>query len=99
MQQIKTSPDLSDCFMLTMCNTTTTCSKGGSSLDMQTYNNTVMVPSVIYYNNLLFPPLQEFQKAFTDEKGLFLKSSPTSGQDPVHRQMDETLSIPLAIEQ
>ncbi|XP_044068462.1 transcription factor-like 5 protein isoform X2 [Siniperca chuatsi] len=42
---------------------------------------------------------EEFQKAFTDEKGLFLKSSTSSGQDPIHREMDETLSIPLAVEQ
>ncbi|XP_070695375.1 transcription factor-like 5 protein [Pempheris klunzingeri] len=42
---------------------------------------------------------QEFQKAFTDEKGLSLKSSPSSGQDPIHRGMEETLSIPLTIEQ
>ncbi|XP_040008676.1 uncharacterized protein LOC120803811 isoform X2 [Xiphias gladius] len=42
---------------------------------------------------------EEFQKAFTDEKGLFFKSSPCSGQDLIHREMDETLSIPLAVEQ
>ncbi|KAI3357554.1 hypothetical protein L3Q82_015971, partial [Scortum barcoo] len=38
---------------------------------------------------------EEFQKAFTDEKGLFPKSSPSLG----HRGMDKPLSIPLAVEQ
>ncbi|XP_053173966.1 transcription factor-like 5 protein [Scomber japonicus] len=42
---------------------------------------------------------EEFQSAFTDKKGLFLKSNPSSGQDPFQREMDETLSIPLAVEQ
>ncbi|XP_018556711.1 transcription factor-like 5 protein isoform X1 [Lates calcarifer] len=42
---------------------------------------------------------EDFQKSFADEKGLFLKSSPSSGQDPIHREMDETLSIPHAVEQ
>ncbi|XP_040920311.1 transcription factor-like 5 protein [Toxotes jaculatrix] len=42
---------------------------------------------------------EEFQKAFADEKGLLLKSSLSSSQDPVHREMDETLTIPLAVEQ
>ncbi|XP_070767303.1 transcription factor-like 5 protein [Enoplosus armatus] len=42
---------------------------------------------------------EEFQKAFTDEKGLFLKSRPSSGQDSIHQETDETLNIPLAVEQ
>ncbi|XP_023284441.1 transcription factor-like 5 protein [Seriola lalandi dorsalis] len=42
---------------------------------------------------------EEFQTAFTEEKGLFLKSNPSPGQDTIHREMDETLSIPLAVEQ
>ncbi|XP_031583693.2 uncharacterized protein LOC116310905 isoform X3 [Oreochromis aureus] len=41
---------------------------------------------------------EEFQKVFAHEKEHFGKSS--SGQDPVHHRMDETLSsIPLAAEQ
>lgn len=47
----------------------------------------------------MYSSLQEFQSAFTDKKGLFLKSNPSSGQDPFQREMDETLSIPLAVEQ
>lgn len=47
----------------------------------------------------LSPPSQEFQKAFTDEKGPSPKSSPSPGQHPIQREMDETLSIPLAVEQ
>ncbi|XP_054465348.1 transcription factor-like 5 protein [Anoplopoma fimbria] len=42
---------------------------------------------------------EEFQKAFADGKGHFLKSGPSSGSDPIHREMDETLCIPLAVEQ
>ncbi|XP_067448833.1 transcription factor-like 5 protein isoform X1 [Thunnus thynnus] len=42
---------------------------------------------------------EEFQSAFTDNKGLFLKSSPSSGQGPFQREMDESLTIPLAVEQ
>ncbi|KAA8590839.1 transcription factor-like 5 protein isoform X1 [Etheostoma spectabile] len=42
---------------------------------------------------------EEFQKVFTDGKGHFLKSSPSSGQNPIQREMDETLSIPLGVEQ
>ncbi|TMS16481.1 Transcription factor-like 5 protein [Larimichthys crocea] len=41
---------------------------------------------------------EEFQKAITDEKGI-LKSSLSSGGDLIHQDMDETLSIPLAVEQ
>ncbi|KAK5863844.1 hypothetical protein PBY51_000841 [Eleginops maclovinus] len=41
----------------------------------------------------------EFQRAFTDGKEHFLKSSPCSGNDPIRRQMDTLLSIPLAVEQ
>ncbi|XP_075955904.1 uncharacterized protein LOC142958356 [Anarhichas minor] len=40
---------------------------------------------------------EEFQKTFADGKGRFLKSSPSS--DPIHREEDDTLSIPLAVEQ
>lgn len=48
--------------------------------------------------NLQFFCLQEFQKVFAHEKERFGKSS--SGQDPVHHRMDETLSsISLAAEQ
>ncbi|XP_029291314.1 LOW QUALITY PROTEIN: transcription factor-like 5 protein [Cottoperca gobio] len=42
---------------------------------------------------------EEFQKAITDGKGHFLKSRPSSGQDTIHREMDEALSIPLTVEQ
>ncbi|XP_034393858.1 transcription factor-like 5 protein [Cyclopterus lumpus] len=42
---------------------------------------------------------EEFQTAFADGKGHFLKSGPSSGPDPIHREMDEILSIPLAVEQ
>ncbi|XP_068453500.1 transcription factor-like 5 protein isoform X3 [Clinocottus analis] len=42
---------------------------------------------------------EEFQRAFAEGKGCFLKSSPSSGPDPIHREMDEMLSIPLAVEQ
>nr|XP_033484563.1 transcription factor-like 5 protein [Epinephelus lanceolatus] len=42
---------------------------------------------------------EEFQQAFTDGKGHFLKSSSSSGHDPIHGEMDETLIIPLAVEQ
>ncbi|XP_074499900.1 uncharacterized protein LOC141772617 [Sebastes fasciatus] len=42
---------------------------------------------------------EEFQRTFTDEKGHFLKASPSSGQDPIHRNMDDNLSIPHAVEQ
>ncbi|XP_035511945.1 transcription factor-like 5 protein [Morone saxatilis] len=42
---------------------------------------------------------EEFQKAFTVEKGLFLKAGSSLGEDPIHREMDETLSIPLTVEQ
>ncbi|XP_008280107.1 transcription factor-like 5 protein [Stegastes partitus] len=34
---------------------------------------------------------EEFQKVFTHEKGVFLKSS--SGQDPIHQNMEKTLSV------
>lgn len=48
--------------------------------------------------NLQFFCLQEFQKVFAHVKERFGKSS--SGQDPVHHRMDETLSsISLAAEQ
>ncbi|XP_076598266.1 transcription factor-like 5 protein [Chaetodon auriga] len=36
---------------------------------------------------------EEFKQAFTDEKGLFPKSRPSSGQDPIHREMDESLVV------
>ncbi|KAM6981606.1 uncharacterized protein LKV04_012355 [Tautogolabrus adspersus] len=42
---------------------------------------------------------EEFKMAFSDEKGLFLKSCSSSGQDLMHPEMDETLTIPLAVEQ
>ncbi|XP_038578079.1 transcription factor-like 5 protein [Micropterus salmoides] len=42
---------------------------------------------------------EEFQKAFTNGKGLFLKSTASSDQDPIYQEMDETLSIPHAVEQ
>ncbi|XP_059189957.1 transcription factor-like 5 protein [Centropristis striata] len=42
---------------------------------------------------------EEFQKAFDDGKGHFLKSSLSSGQEPIHRDMSDTQIIPLAVEQ
>ncbi|XP_073327055.1 uncharacterized protein [Pagrus major] len=42
---------------------------------------------------------EEFMKAFTDEKGLILKPCPSSQQDLIHQTMDETLDIPLMVEQ
>ncbi|XP_068585804.1 transcription factor-like 5 protein [Cebidichthys violaceus] len=44
---------------------------------------------------------EEFQKAFAEGKGRFLKSSPSSGPDPIHREEEEedTLSVPLSVEQ
>ncbi|KAM6929807.1 uncharacterized protein PEZ65_008943 [Lycodopsis pacificus] len=42
---------------------------------------------------------EEFQKRFADGKGRFLKSSPSSGPDPIHWEKEDTLSIPLAVEQ
>ncbi|XP_056278628.1 transcription factor-like 5 protein [Pseudoliparis swirei] len=40
-----------------------------------------------------------FQTAFAEGKGRFLESSSSSSPDPIHREMDEILSIPLAVEQ
>ncbi|TNN40888.1 Transcription factor-like 5 protein [Liparis tanakae] len=37
-----------------------------------------------------------FQTAFAEGKGRFLESSSSSSPDPIHREMDEILSIPLA---
>ncbi|KAK9514908.1 hypothetical protein VZT92_025590 [Zoarces viviparus] len=42
---------------------------------------------------------EEFQKTFADGKGRSLKSSPSSGPDPIHREKEDTLSSPLAVEQ
>ncbi|XP_030279114.1 transcription factor-like 5 protein isoform X2 [Sparus aurata] len=42
---------------------------------------------------------EEFKKAFTDEKGLILKPCPSSHQDLIPQAMDETLDIPLMVEQ
>ncbi|XP_029135362.2 transcription factor-like 5 protein [Labrus bergylta] len=42
---------------------------------------------------------EEFKMAFSNEKELFLKSRPSPGQDLMHEEMDETLTIPLVVEQ
>uniref|UniRef100_UPI0037E70AEA transcription factor-like 5 protein n=1 Tax=Semicossyphus pulcher TaxID=241346 RepID=UPI0037E70AEA len=42
---------------------------------------------------------EEFKRAFINKKGVILKASPSSVQDPMQRDVDETLSIPLAVEQ
>ncbi|KAL3064548.1 hypothetical protein OYC64_000745 [Pagothenia borchgrevinki] len=42
---------------------------------------------------------EEFQRAFTEGKEHFLKSSPSSGKNPIQREMDTVLSIPLGVEQ
>ncbi|XP_034551322.1 transcription factor-like 5 protein isoform X2 [Notolabrus celidotus] len=41
----------------------------------------------------------EFKRAFIDERGHFLKSSPSSSHDPMQREMDESLTTPLTVEQ
>lgn len=56
----------------------------------------LFLTTIIYYP---LPLLQEFKKAVTDEKGLFLESSSSSGQNPIHQETDETLSITFAVEQ
>ncbi|CAJ1084844.1 transcription factor-like 5 protein isoform X1 [Xyrichtys novacula] len=42
---------------------------------------------------------EEFKRMFHNERGLFLKSSPSSAHDQIGRETDETLTIPLAVEQ
>ncbi|KAL6119209.1 tcfl5 [Pungitius sinensis] len=42
---------------------------------------------------------EEFQNAFADGKGAFLKSSPSLGPDAIHRGTDEALSISRGVEQ
>ncbi|KAM9751603.1 uncharacterized protein ACNS7B_008420 [Menidia menidia] len=42
---------------------------------------------------------EEFQKVFSHERGLFLKSSSSSGHHPMHQEMDKMLSAPRAAEQ
>lgn len=53
------------------------------------------------HNYILFHPLlsQEFKKTVTDEKECFLELSSSCGQNPIHQETGETLSITLAVEQ